>query len=81
MPILAFYFKERPTMPYHRKAAHCLEVSHPDIWQQVRSAESGANPMLLGFWLFHLKQARRNGVAPERAAASFVRATSRHCLH
>lgn len=68
-------------MPYRRKAALCLETRYPDIWLQVHSAERGANPMLLGFWHFHLKQAMRKGIAPERAAATFVEAASRPKLH
>jgi hypothetical protein len=68
-------------MNYEINTALELRTAHPDFWQQLQMENLEQNPMLQGFWNFHLKQAWRKGLAPSIAAAGFVKAASRPIIH
>jgi hypothetical protein len=63
------------------RTARALRSAHPDFWQHNNMENLDQNPMLLGFWQLYLKQAKRKGMDPRKAASGFVKATSRPTAH
>jgi hypothetical protein len=68
-------------MNYQEQAAQALQASFPELWQSMQMEQLEHNPMLLGLWQFHLRQAVRRGLEPHMAAIGFIQATRPNRVH